>query len=128
MREVEEIKDLVVKALEDMKAVDLKVLDVRGTSSVTDFMVIVSGTSDRHVKAMANNVVVEAKKQGIQPLGVEGDKVCEWVLVDLGDVVVHVMLPDVRDFYQLEKLWETGSIEELAEARPAERGERRTRS
>ena len=118
MREVEEIKDLVVKALEDVKAVDLKVLDVRGKSSVTDFMVVVSGTSDRHVKAMANNVVVEAKKAGITPLGVEGDKVCEWVLVDLGDVIVHVMLPDVRDFYQLEKLWETGSIEEMAELRP----------
>ncbi len=114
----EELKDLVVNALEDMKAVNPVVLDVRGKSSVTDFMVIVSGTSDRHVKAMANNVVVEVKKAGIKPLGMEGDKTGEWVLVDLADVIVHVMLPDVRDFYQLEKLWEAGSVEELAEARP----------
>ncbi len=114
----DELKDLVVNALEDMKAVDLIVLDVRGKSSVTDFMVIVSGTSDRHVKAMANNVVVEVKKAGVKPLGMEGDKTGEWVLVDLADVIVHVMLPDVRDFYQLEKLWEAGSVEELAEARP----------
>ena len=114
----EELRDLVVNALEDMKAVDLVVLDVRGKSSVTDFMVIVSGTSDRHVKALANNVVVEVKKAGVKPMGVEGDNVGEWVLVDLTDVIVHIMQPDVRDFYQLEKLWEAGSVNELAEARP----------
>ena len=117
MRE-EEIKDLAVKALEDMKAVNLVVLDVRGKSSVTDFMIIVSGTSDRHVKAMANNVVVEVKKAGVNPLGVEGENVGEWVLVDLADVIVHIMLPDVRDFYQLEKLWEAGSIDQVAGMRP----------
>ena len=114
----EEIKNLAVTALEDMKAVNLVVLDVRGKSSVTDFMIIVSGTSDRHVKAMANNVAVGLKKAGVKPLGVEGDKVGEWVLVDLADVIVHIMLPDVRDFYQLEKLWEAGSIDEIAELRP----------
>jgi len=118
MKEVEEVKGLVVKALDEMKAVDLTVLDVRGKSSVTDFMVIVSGTSGRHVKAMANSVVVEAKKAGIKPLGVEGEASSEWVLVDLVDVVVHVMLPETREFYQLEKLWEAGSVDELAEARP----------
>lgn len=118
MKEVEEVKDLVVKTLDDMKAVDLTVLDVRGKSSVTDFMVIVSGTSGRHVKAMANSVVVEVKKAGINPLGVEGESTSEWVLVDLVDVVVHIMLPETRDFYQLEKLWEAGSVDELAEARP----------
>jgi ribosome-associated protein len=114
----EEIKNLAVTALEDMKAVNLVVLDVRGKSSVTDFMIIVSGTSDRHVKAMANNVVVEMKKAGVKPLGVEGDNVGEWVLVDLADVIVHIMLPDVRDFYRIEKLWEAGSVDEIAEMRP----------
>jgi len=118
MKEVEEIKDLVINALEDLKAVDVTVLDVRGKSSVTDFMVIASGTSGRHVKAMANSVVVEAKKAGINPLGVEGEASSEWVLVDLVDVVVHIMLPETREFYQLEKLWEAGSVDELAEARP----------
>jgi len=118
MKEVEEIKALVINALEELKAVDVAVLDVRGKSSVTDFMVIASGTSNRHVKAMANNVVVEAKKAGIIPLGVEGESTSEWVLVDLVDVVVHIMLPETRDFYQLEKLWEAGSVDALAEARP----------
>jgi len=118
MKEVEEIKALVINALEELKAVDVVVLDVRGKSSVTDFMVIASGTSNRHVKAMANNVVVEAKKAGIIPLGVEGENISEWVLVDLVDVVVHIMLPETRDFYQLEKLWEAGSVDALAEARP----------
>lgn len=121
MKSAEEIKDVVVNALEDLKAVDVAVLDVRGKSSVTDFMVIASGTSDRHLKAMANNVLVEAKKAEIKPLGVEGGAGSEWVLVDLVDVVVHLMMPETRDFYQLEKLWEAGSVDELTEARPVER-------
>jgi len=111
---VENIKKLVIDALEDMKAVDMVVLDVREKSNVTDYMVIVSGTSNRHLKAMANNVVVEAKKAGITPLGVEGEDQAEWVLVDMGDVVVHIMLQDTRDFYQLEKLWSEDSPEEQA--------------
>ena len=114
----EALKVLVVQALEDLKAVDVQVLDVRDKTSVTDIMVIASGTSNRHVSAMANNVVVEVKKAGIKPLGVEGETTSEWVLVDLVDVVVHIMLPETRDFYQLEKLWEAGSVDELAEARP----------
>ena len=104
----EELRDLAVSALEDMKAVDIKVFDVRGITSVTDFMVIASGTADRHVKAVAGNVVTKAKQAGERPLGVEGEREGEWVLVDLGDVVVHVMLPRTRDFYQLEKLWDVG--------------------
>ena len=84
---------------------DVAVLDVAGLSSFTDVMVIASGTSDRHVKSLADHVVEQAKEAGERPLGVEGDQGGEWVLVDLGDVVVHVMRPDIRDFYNLEKLW-----------------------
>ncbi len=105
MSEVEKIKDVAIAALEDLKAVDMTVLDVRGKSSVTDYMIVVSGTSSRHLKALANSVVVESKKAGYTPLGIEGADTGEWVLVDLGDVVVHVMTVAIRDFYQLEKLW-----------------------
>jgi len=105
----EQLKQLAVTALENMKAVDIKVFDVRGITGITDFMVIASGTSSRHVKSVADNVSMEAKKAGVRPLGVEGEREGEWVLVDLADVVVHVMLPQARDFYQLEKLWDVGA-------------------
>ena len=95
-------------AVEELKARDVVEIDVRGKSSVTDYMVIASGTSTRHVKSIANEVVVFAKKLDIMPLGVEGEREAEWVLVDLGDVVVHVMLPRVREFYALERLWTVG--------------------
>jgi len=88
-----------------MKANDLKVIDVRGKTSVTDCLVIVSGTSSRHVKSMGDEVIVTAKKLGVPPLGVEGQKDAEWMLVDLGDTVVHLMLPKTREFYGLERLW-----------------------
>jgi ribosome-associated protein len=103
---LDELKHLVVDALEDVKAVDIKLIDVQGRTSITDALVIASGTSDRHIKALAENVVVKAKEAGIQPLGVEGQDSRDWVLVDLNDVVVHIMLPEVRDFYNLEKLWQ----------------------
>ena len=103
--DAEELKQLVVEAIDDLKGVDVKVLDVSGKTSVTDIIVIAGGASDRQVKALARSVVDKVKERGIQPLGVEGEREGEWVLVDLGDVVVHLMLPQVRDFYNLEKLW-----------------------
>jgi ribosome-associated protein len=103
--DVNTLKTLVIDALDDLKAVNTVTLDVTDLTDVTDYLVITSGTSNRHVKSLANNVVVEAKKAGLPPLGVEGDDVGEWVLVDFGDVVVHVMLPATRDFYDLERLW-----------------------
>jgi ribosome-associated protein len=95
-------------AVEELKARDTVEIDVRGKSSVCDYMVIASGTSTRHVKSIADEVVKFAKKLDVQPLGVEGEREAEWVLVDLGDVVVHVMLPRVREFYALERLWTVG--------------------
>ena len=107
MVNTEQLQQLVVAALEELKGLDIRVLDVRELTTVTDVMVVASGNVDRHVRALAENVVEKAKEQGVRPLGVEGLDQGEWALVDLGDVVVHVMKPRVRDFYQLEKLWET---------------------
>ena len=95
----------MVDALEDIKAIDIRILDVKGKSSITDVMVIASGNTARQVKALSDNVVVKAKQAGVKPLGVEGEQQGEWALVDLGDVVVHIMQPSIRDFYNLEKLW-----------------------
>jgi ribosome-associated protein len=103
----DELTQLAVEALEDLKAVDVRVIDVRGKSNVTDVMVVATGTSARHVKSLADNVIEKVKKSGGKPLGIEGEEVGEWVLVDLADVVVHVLQAEMRDFYQLEKLWET---------------------
>ena len=100
--------EIVLAALDDIKGVDSKVIDVRGLTSITDRMVIVSGTSTRHLKALADNVVLEAKQHGFDALGVAGENGSEWILVDLADVVVHVMMPAIRDFYALEKLWSVG--------------------
>jgi ribosome-associated protein len=95
-------------AMEEIKARDVTEIDVRGKTSVTDYMVVASGTSTRHVKSIADEVVRFAKKTGVMPLGVEGEREAEWVLVDLGDVIVHVMLPRVREYYALERLWTVG--------------------
>ena len=105
---VETLLRTVQDAVAELKANDVVEIDVRGKTSVCDYMVIASGTSTRHVKAIADEVVRFAKKLDCQPLGVEGESEAEWVLVDLGDVVVHVMLPRVREFYALERLWTVG--------------------
>ena len=104
--QVEELRDLVIKTLDDMKANDIKILDVRGKTSITDIMVIASGTSSSHVKALAETVAFQAKEAGEVALGIEGASEGEWALIDLNGVVVHVMQPKVREFYQLERLWE----------------------
>ncbi len=98
----------VLETLNDLKAQDVSTLDVRAQSSFTDFMVISTGTSRRHVNAIVDAVVVDAKHRGMRVLGIEGQKSAEWVLIDLGDVVVHVMQRDARDFYDLERLWGIG--------------------
>jgi ribosome-associated protein len=106
---------LVTTALDDLKGQQITVLDVRHLTSVTDTMVVASGRSDRHVRALADTVVETCAQAGVRPIGVEGQKSGEWVLVDLGDVVVHVMLPRVREFYNLEKLWDLGGRAETAD-------------
>ena len=105
---VGKLLETVHAAVAELKGRDVAEIDVRGKSSVTDYMVIASGTSTRHVKSIADEVVRFAKRLDVQPLGVEGEGEAEWVLVDLGDVVVHVMLPRVREFYALERLWTVG--------------------
>jgi len=105
----DELQQLVISSLEDYKAVDILVVDVSGKNPLTERMVIASGNSTRHVKSMAENLIVGAKAAGNPPLGVEGAGEGEWVLVDLNDVIVHLMLPQTRAFYNLEKLWEASA-------------------
>ena len=111
------LEKLALKSLEDLKAVNIRVLDVRGLTDVADTMIVASGTSDRHVRAIAENVVVKAKEAGRRPMGTEGRQDGEWVLIDLQDVLVHVMLPRVREFYALEQLWEAPQAQRRAARR-----------
>ena len=110
----EQLCTLIVDALDDVKAQDIITLDVRRMTPVTDFMIVASGTSNRHVKALVDNVSEKAREAGHKPIGMEGEEGGEWVLLDLQDALVHVMLPKVREFYNLEKLWSFGSAGDLA--------------
>jgi ribosome-associated protein len=115
---VSPLQTAVAAALDDMKAVNVKMLDIRGVSDFADTMIVASGNSDRHVRSIADRVVEKAKAAGVRPLGVEGARDGEWVLVDLNDVIVHVMLPRVREFYGLERLWETDAPAAVAATPP----------
>lgn len=103
--QAEELKTIVVGALEDVKAQDISVIDVRDRTSVTDYMVLASGTSGRHVRSVADSVLRDVKGKGVRNANVEGGDAGDWILVDLGDIVVHVMMPATREFYDLERLW-----------------------
>jgi ribosome-associated protein len=105
----DQLRELVVTALEDFKAIDIQLIDVSGQNPLTELFVIASGSSGRHLKSMAENLIIRAKAAGCPPLGVEGRRQAEWVLVDLNDVIVHLMLPQTRAFYNLEKLWEVSN-------------------
>jgi len=104
------LAEVVADALDDVKGIDIVTLDVRGVSGFTDFMVLASGTSNRHVKSLAERAQERMRELGIKPFGLEGEQMGEWVLVDFGDVVLHVMLPETRKFYDLERLWHDTSV------------------
>jgi ribosome-associated protein len=124
---VSPLQQAVTSALDDMKAVNVKALDVRGLTDIADTMFVASGNSDRHVRSIAERVVEKAKAAGFRPLGIEGTRDGEWVLVDLQDILVHVMLPRVREFYGLELLWEGGPVLPVAAA-PVRAVKRRPRT
>ena len=107
-----QVIDMAVSTLEDMKGIDLTVIDIVGKSSIADAMIVVTGTSQRHVRSLAESVRLSAKEADHPPLGVEGGDSSDWVLVDLGDVIVHVMTDEKREFYSLEKLWSVGPDEQ----------------
>ena len=116
----EELARVAIEALEELKGKDITTIDVRGKTSVTDFMVIASGTSSRHVKSLAENVLEKVKEQGVRPIGNEGLDGGEWALLDLGDVVVHVMQVATRQFYDLERLWQGAEQSRAQHQDPAE--------
>lgn len=112
MKKIKELVDITLAALDDVKAVDVVVFEVSKLTSISDYMIIASGRSKRQVGALADSVIEAAKKFGTQPLGVEGKTEGEWILVDLGDIIVHIMYPDTREYYQLEKLWSSATDRE----------------
>ena len=113
---IEDLLTVISSALTDMKGKDIVQLDVRGLSNVTDYMVIATGTSNRHVKSLADEVSFKAKQNGVLPLGIEGEMSGDWVLSDLGDVVVHVMQAEAREFYDLGRLWNPALKQDLSSA------------
>jgi ribosome-associated protein len=109
----EELRDLAISSLDDTKGIEIVCMDVRTLTTITDYMVICTGRSTRHVKALADNVASKAKEMMVATVRTEGERDSEWILVDLGDVVIHVMLATTRTFYSLEDLWEP--VKELRE-------------
>jgi len=122
------LEKLVLAALDEMKAVNIKLLDVRELTDIADAMIVASGTSDRHVRAIAQRVVEKAREAGQRPLGIEGERDGEWVLVDLQDVLLHVMLPRVREFYSIEQLWEAPAAKPRRAASSVPRRRQSTRA
>jgi ribosome-associated protein len=112
---LEKVQALVIQELEELKAKDISVFDVSEVTAMTDAMIICTGTSNRHVKSIAENLISKMKEENLQPVGVEGGAKSEWILVDLNYVIVHVMLAETRDFYQLDKLWDPRFAEEASE-------------
>ena len=110
-----ELKTLAENALDEMKAVEVTVIDVADRTTVTDWMIVAGGTSQRHVKSLANEVITQSKENGVRPVGIEGESEGDWILVELGDVIVHVMTRETRDFYALEKLWTMEPTEQSVE-------------
>jgi ribosome-associated protein len=111
-----ELIDITLQALDDVKAIDVVVFEVSKLTSISDYMIIASGKSKRQVNALADKVIEAAKEHGVTPLGVEGKTEGEWVLVDLGDIIVHIMYPETREYYQLEKLWSSADDRKAAQA------------
>jgi len=110
--QTKDLLKIVEGVLGDRKGQEITVLDVIGKTSVTDYMVVVTATSQRHAKSLADYVLVEVKENGVKPLGVEGQQNSDWVLLDLGDIILHVMTAEARDFYQLEKLWSVDRVDD----------------
>ena len=108
---IKKLITITLNALNDAKALDITLFEVSKLTSISDYMIIASGRSNRQVTALADKIIEVAKENGVQPLGVEGKREGEWVLVDLGDIIVHVMHPNIREYYQLEKLWGTETIQ-----------------
>jgi ribosome-associated protein len=119
VRRIRPLVQVVEGALDEMKAVNVRVLDVHKLTDIADTMIIASGNSDRHVRSIADRIIEHAKKGGFRPMGVEGERDGEWVLVDLQDVIVHIMLPRVREFYRLENLWDVSAARREASERTA---------
>lgn len=113
--QTDELLKIVQDTLDERKGIDITTIDVKDKTSVTDYMVVVTGNSTRHVKALCDYVVENIKKRNFKPLGMEGENGAEWVLLDLGDVVVHIMTEQTRDFYQLEKLWSVDHVDQAFE-------------
>ncbi len=112
-----DLQNLAIKALDDLQAIDTTIIDVRPLTTVTDLMIICTGRSTRHIKSIADNLVAQAKQQQVDYLHIEGDETSDWVLVDMGDIVVHIMLATARSFYNLEALWEPMGVLQAQEVR-----------